>query len=130
MRILLVDDERHVRRALARSLEAADHTVVESESGLGTLDLLDRAHFCLLVLDVNLPDMSGWEVLRTAQSRRMEIPPVIVISGIAPSVARQEEFRPFGVLHKPFPLESLHRLAALAASWPRANRNSAEELDA
>ena len=72
------------------------------------------------MLRVNLPDMSGRDVLRAARLRRLPSLPVIVISAIPPSVARQQEFQPFGVLHKPFPLESLHRLAALAASWSRS----------
>lgn len=114
MHILLVDDERHVRRALARSLEASGHVVTEAERGVDALALLERDPFDLLVLDVNLPDMSGWDVLRTAQARRLQSPPVVIISAIPPSVARQQEFQPFGVLHKPFPLESLHRLADLA----------------
>jgi DNA-binding response OmpR family regulator len=116
MRILLVDDERHVRRALARSLEASGHVVTEAERGVDALAMLEGDPVDLLVLDVNLPDMSGWEVLRTGQARRLQSPPVVIISAVPPSVARQQEFRPLGVLHKPFPLESLHRLAVLAAT--------------
>jgi DNA-binding response OmpR family regulator len=127
MHILLVDDERHVRRALARSLEASGHIVTEAERGVDALALLGRDPVDLLVLDVNLPDMSGWDVLRTAQARRLQSPPVVVISAIPPSVARQQEFHPFGVLHKPFPLESLHRLAGLASTKAKPARMAIDD---
>jgi DNA-binding response OmpR family regulator len=117
MHVLLVEDERHVRRALARSMTAWGHAVTEAEDGRAALDALVGTDFDLIVLDVNLPDMTGWDVLRSIRSAGAPEIPVIVISAIAPSVDRQHEFRPFGVLHKPFPIASLQRLLSLAGSW-------------
>lgn len=115
MKVLLLEDEIHVRRALARSLEAWGHTVTE-------VDCVERADaalagpaFDLLVLDVNLPDATGWDVMRGLELSGQRSPPVIVISAIPPSVARIHEFRPFGVLNKPFPIDSLRRLVDRAA---------------
>ena len=118
MNILLVEDEPHVRQALGRSMTAWGHHVVAVETGTAALAALSGASVDLIVLDVNLPDLSGWDVLRRLDPGGRAAIPVIVISAIAPSVSRQHEFQPFGVLHKPFPIESLHRLVSLAESWP------------
>jgi DNA-binding response OmpR family regulator len=118
MHILLVEDEPHVGRALERSMTAWGHEVVAVGTGAAALAAIAAAPVDVIVLDVNLPDLSGWDVLRRLDPGARDAIPVIVISAIAPSVSRQHEFRPFGVLHKPFPLESLHRLVSLAESWP------------
>lgn len=114
MRVLLVDDELHVRRALAAALDAWGHRVTEAATGADATAALDREPFDLIVLDVNLPDATGWDVLRHLETTNQSGMPVVMISAIAPSVARLREFRPIGVLHKPFPIDSLHRLVARA----------------
>lgn len=113
MNVLLVEDEVHVRRALARSLQAWGHDVTEADTAELAQAAIVAIDFDLMVLDINLPDATGWDVLR---NRGAGDTPVIVISAIPPSVVRLHEFHPFGVLHKPFPIESLHRLVDKVAS--------------
>lgn len=110
MDILLIEDEPHVRSALARSLRAHGHAVTEGETAHDGLAAIGKARFDLLLLDINLPDATGWDILRARQSDPNDDIPAIVISAIPPSVARLREFRPFAVLHKPFPVDSLIRL--------------------
>ena len=110
MRILLIEDEPHVRGALSRSLAAHGHAVTEGGTVRDGLDAIETSRFDLLLLDINLPDATGWDILRAKQSTANGDVPAIVISAIPPSVARLREFRPFAVLHKPFPVDSLIRL--------------------
>lgn len=110
MNVLLVEDEPHVRRALARSLEAWGHAVTEADTAELARAAIVAIAFDLVVLDINLPDATGWDVLRHRTSSDNRDTSVIVISAIPPSVVRLHEFQPFGVLHKPFPIESLHQL--------------------
>jgi DNA-binding response OmpR family regulator len=63
----------------------------------------------LLILDINLPDGSGWDVLRRANPPR-EVR-VLVLTAVPVSPRRLGEFRPVAYLPKPFPLEALLRLA-------------------
>lgn len=130
MKVLLLEDEVHVRRALARSLEAWGHLVVEADSVEAAQTLLATTTVDLLVLDVNLPDATGWDLLRGQQANGQRSPPAIVISAIQPSVARVHEFQPIGVLNKPFPIDSLRRLVdgverRQAASQPDAGHEAA-----
>ncbi len=115
MNVLLVEDEVYVRRALARSLQAWGHEVTEADTAELAQAAIVAIDFDLMVLDINLPDATGWDVLRNRTASEKLDTPVIVISAIPPSVVRLHEFHPFGVLHKPFPIESLHRLVDKAA---------------
>lgn len=63
----------------------------------------------LLLLDINLPDRSGWDLLRALHGRGIDIP-TIVISAARSAPERHAEFRPVAFLPKPFPLDALLRL--------------------
>jgi adenylate cyclase len=61
--ILIVDDNRMNRLLLARGLEDQGHTVVFAEDGREALELLGRQDFDLMLLDVLMPELDGYEVL-------------------------------------------------------------------
>lgn len=111
MAILLVDDEARLRRALARSLAARGYRVDEAASHREAVAAARARRYDLLLLDVNLPDATGWDVLRDLNATGVP-PPTVVLSAVPPNSARLREFRPLAVLHKPFPLDALLRLAA------------------
>jgi CheY-like chemotaxis protein len=60
---LVVDDDADGREALAQLLEAQGYTVRQAENGRVALDLIAERLPCLLLLDLEMPLMSGWEVL-------------------------------------------------------------------
>jgi adenylate cyclase len=61
--ILIADDNRVNRLLLGRGLEHQGHTVVFAEHGAEALDLLRREHFDLMLLDVLMPELDGYQVL-------------------------------------------------------------------
>ncbi len=81
-RILIVDDERNIRRTLAMILEAEGFRVSEAESGEAALAALGAEPSDLVLLDVNLPGQSGLDTLRAIR-RSAPSTAVIMISGEA-----------------------------------------------
>lgn len=130
-RILLVEDDAVLRALLQRNLEARQHQVCVAVDAQSALTSLRAGPFDLVILDINLPDQTGWEVLRgglregcfQAQASDDETAPlpVVVVSAVRISLARLKEFPLLAYLPKPFPLESLFRLAEEAARrrWKR-----------
>jgi two-component system, OmpR family, KDP operon response regulator KdpE len=106
--ILLVEDEAHLRRALARSLASRGYVVDEAATRREAVQSALARPPTLMLLDVNLPDASGWDVLRDLAEQGRPTPTVIM-SAVPPNPARVREFAPVGVLTKPFPLDALLR---------------------
>ena len=79
-RILVVDDSPDVRLALATILEADDHDVVEAEDGDQVLDLAVAESPSLVLLDVMMPRVNGFDALAAlkADTRTSPIPVIIV----------------------------------------------------
>src|ERR1044071_5087278 len=75
--ILVVDDERLIRWALTEALKGWGYAPVEAESGRAALDLYDSERPAIVLLDINLPDRSGLDVLR--EIRRREPHAVVIM---------------------------------------------------
>jgi len=70
-RILVVDDLAYVRDALADLLRAAGYDVMTAESGPAALALLARRGADLLLTDLYMPDMTGWDLVRAVRARNV-----------------------------------------------------------
>jgi hypothetical protein len=64
IQLLIVDDNAATRYALRRRLERHDYRVLEAGTGQDGLDLIAEGNIDALILDVNLPDMSGFDIVR------------------------------------------------------------------
>lgn len=79
-RILCVDDEPFIRMMVAHCVSDLGHTAVEAESGEDALDTLGSDEIDLLITDIRMKGMSGWEVAEQARQGRPDLP-IIYISG-------------------------------------------------
>ena len=88
-RILLVDDEPEVCRVMARILEKEGFATEVAHDGKTALQKVRTDCPEVLITDVNMPDMDGWEVLRQAKALNPDLPVVIVTgsAGISQAVA-------------------------------------------
>jgi class 3 adenylate cyclase len=103
-RLLVVDDNKVNRLLLARSLELQGHTVALAENGRVALERLRREPFDLLLLDIEMPEMNGIQVLEEMKGdRQLRDLPVIVTSAIEglDNVVRCIELGAEDYLHKP-----------------------------
>lgn len=124
-RILLVEDDEVLCDLVHRNLEARGHEVSIAMDAQKALMFLRATTYDLIVLDINLPDQTGWDVLRSALSEgyikplmlegQSEKLPVVVLSAVRVGPGRLAEFHPLAYLPKPFPMDALLRLAAEAA---------------
>jgi len=103
-RLLVADDNKVNRLLLARSLELQGHRVSSAENGKVALEMLRREPFDLLLLDVEMPELDGFQVLeQLASDKRLRDLPVLVTSsleGVA-NIARCIELGADDYLHKP-----------------------------
>jgi DNA-binding response OmpR family regulator len=107
--VVLVEDERTLRRVIALNLARRGVLVAETATADEAVRAVQAQKPDLLLLDVNLPDRSGWDVLRDLRQHGIEVP-TVVISAVRANPTRIAEFRPLAYLPKPFPLEALLRL--------------------
>ncbi|MEE8411580.1 MAG: response regulator, partial [Acidobacteriota bacterium] len=63
-RILVVDDQQDIRDMTALVLAGAGYRVDTVDSGESALSALEQDRFDLVLLDINMPEMDGWETLR------------------------------------------------------------------
>ena len=76
--LLIVDDDPAIQLVLADRLEALGYQVITAADGRTGLALLDQASPQLVLLDLQLPDMDGLEVLKAMRQREAEVTVVII----------------------------------------------------
>jgi two-component system cell cycle response regulator DivK len=89
--ILVVDDSQDMRELLQRLLERAGYRVVVAEDGQASLTQAKLHHPDLVLMDLSLPDMDGWEAI--AHLRKMHEFRTIPIIAVTAHVSAREEAR-------------------------------------
>ena len=112
MRVLVVDDDRMVRRITAAYLLADGHTVQTAANGMEALETLDKEEFDLVVTDRAMPEMSG-DQLATTIKRRAPKTCVVMLTGFGVVMDRAPADVD-GVVAKPITRDELRRAIARA----------------
>ncbi len=123
VQVLIVEDDRELRGILARHLASLGYRVAEADSAEEARDLFEAGtRPRLVLLDLNLPGDTGWDLLRGDAFARAGRPPVVVTTATTVNPRRLAEFGVVGYLPKPFPLATLVATIerVLAASSDRA----------
>jgi CheY-like chemotaxis protein len=106
-RVLIVDDDRLVRRLMTDGLRSLQYQVTAVENGEQALATLDGGErFELLLVDFAMPGMNGAEVARAAQNLQPDIK-VLMVSGYADSAAVEAALGSAHLLRKPFDIAEL-----------------------
>ena len=82
MRVLLIEDDRSIARSIELMLKSESFNVYTTDLGEEGVDLGKLYDYDIIVLDLNLPDMSGFEVLRSLRVSKVSTP-ILILSGLA-----------------------------------------------
>jgi two-component system nitrogen regulation response regulator NtrX len=128
--VLLVDDDARIRSALRGVLEDEGHKVAEAPGGAEALEALESGSFDAVLLDVNMPGMSGLDALVTIR----EMAPstgVIMVSGEGTVATAVQALKrgAFDFIEKPVDPEHLLRVLAQAAQLTELRRSSPSAAD-
>jgi len=74
MRILFVEDEENIRNVVKMNLEMEDFEVVDTGKGREAIRLFESQHFDLIILDVMLPEISGFDICEQIRLTNSEVP--------------------------------------------------------
>ena len=114
VRVLVVDDETHVREVLIEALEVEGCEVVSAQSGEIALALYDQyeGKFDAVFTDIGMPEMSGWELVTEIRERSKTMP-IAIISGWADAISIQTRnaVKADWVVAKPFDINKISNIA-------------------
>ena len=108
VRVLLVEDDAAIARSIELMLKVEEINVYRTDLGEEGVDLAKIYDYDIVLLDLNLPDMSGYEVLRSLRSAKV-VTPILILSGLA---SIEDKIRGLGLgaddyLSKPFHKDEL-----------------------
>jgi putative two-component system response regulator len=107
-RILCVEDDAHVRSFIADVLDSAGHECVAAADAAEARALLSETRFAAVLCDINLPDESGFELLRHLRAQHPDVATLMVTGRTEPAlVDRALDLGAFGYVTKPFAADEL-----------------------
>jgi len=120
--ILVIDDEELVRNALQETLEKLGYTVVTTSSGEQGLNILKEGNVDLIVTDLAMPGLSGWDVAIKAKEIDPHMP--VIMTTLMEDDLWMEKIKRFGVdvvMSKPLEREDVGEIIASALELKRKN---------
>ncbi len=113
-RILVIDDEQPIAQLIQDALVLEGHNVEVAVSATEGLKMAAVSDYDLVLTDLGMPDMSGWEVASNLRKQDPDLP-IVLVTGWGTTIDEQEIARSgvCGVVHKPFEIrdlvETVHR---------------------
>jgi len=114
-KILIVDDELNIRRILQMAFEKVGYDAITAEDGRTALMELEKQRFDVVITDVTMPGMTGYELQRLINEAAPEIPVIIMTAfGTIPQAVAAIRNGAFEYITKPFDLDQLKKVVANA----------------
>jgi len=129
-RILLVDDEVNVRKALTTALRKEGYETAEAANGAEALELAAQFRPDVMLIDVRMPELDGMETLRRLMQRADSRPSVVMMTayGSAHDVMEAMKLGAFDYVQKPFDLVTVKDVIAKAlANRPAVEKGEGQE---
>jgi CheY-like chemotaxis protein len=109
-RLLIIDDDATIREMLELMLGSEGYTVVSAPHGAAALALLDEIKPHIILLDMKMPVMDGWEFLEQYRRRPGRQAPVVVLTAAQDDKRLAADLGADAYLAKPFAIDDLLRL--------------------
>ena len=114
-RVLVIEDDQAIRSLIAYALGDEGYEVDEAPEGRQALGLIAQRHPDIIVLDMKMPGMDGWEFARLYRERYEAPAPIVVVTAAKDAAQRGTEVDAESWLAKPFDLaELVNRVSAVA----------------
>ena len=125
-RVLIADDDPSIRRMLAVSLRREGYRTADACDGREALDAMRAGQADLVLLDLMMPKVAGWEVLaeRAAAAELRKIPVIVITAERGDRLAKISNDEICALLPKPFELETLRALVKSCLEVPVAAADS------
>jgi signal transduction histidine kinase/CheY-like chemotaxis protein len=115
--VLIVDDDRLVRRFMTESLRSLGYSVTDTHDGASAIEILKQQAFDLLLVDFAMPGMNGAQVAAIARNMYPNLR-ILIVSGYADTNALESAIGAAPQLRKPFDLAELRAAVAEAMQTP------------
>ena len=106
-RVLIIDDDPSIRQLVEYALDDEGYQVDQAPDGKAALDLIGRRHPDIIILDIRMPGMDGWEFARAYRERYDHPAPIIVLSASHGTSHQGTDVEGEGYVAKPFELDAL-----------------------
>ncbi len=117
LRILVVDDNENIREMLEDFLNFEGYNPVLAKDGKEALKLFSEQDFDIVITDLGMPGMSGWELNKHIKQRKPEIP-VVIITGWGAQLTAEDlkENKVESILSKPFNLDQVKQMIEMVGA--------------
>jgi CheY-like chemotaxis protein len=109
-RVLVVDDDESIRELVDMALSSEGHHVMTAPHGAAALEAIAASPPDVILLDMKMPVMDGWEFARVYRQVPGQHAPIVVVTAAADAAGRAAEVAADGHLPKPFDLDDLFRV--------------------
>ncbi len=110
-KVLVIDDQPIVTELLVNVLERMNLGSAVASGGKEGLELFEREDFDLVITDLGMPDISGWEVSKAVKQKNPDMPVVIITGwGVEPDPEKVKDSKVDFVVNKPFQIDQLEKI--------------------
>ncbi len=107
VQVLVIDDDEGIREMLEMALSDEGYLVESAPHGAAGLEVLNRWRPDIILLDMRMPIMDGWEFARLYRDQPGPHAPIVVVTAARDAGNRAEQIQADGYLAKPFSLDEL-----------------------
>lgn len=118
-KVLVVEDDKSMLDAVAMILKFEGYEVCTARNGRLALEVLKNYKPDLILLDMVMPEMNGWEFAENYAKKFEHRTPIIVLTGAADPVQRAKDVQAVGYIEKPYEIDELLKVVSQSILGPK-----------